>query len=139
MSFELPTRRTKVVARPGWSGAAFLIEAMLLLVFVMASLAVFTQMFAASSQSANQGKDLTDAVAIAAATAERFAADPQSVASEFDQGDLHIVCDIRSKARDGGTMYYATISVSRLDSLAGLPDDASPIYEVQTSKYESGV
>ena len=111
MSFELPTHRKVIGVRPRWSGAAFLVEAMLLLVFIMASLAVFTQLFAASAERANQSRDLTDAVAIASTTAERFAADPQGVAREFTQGRLRVVCDVRPEARQGGTMYYATISV----------------------------
>ena len=135
MSFELPTQRTQTAAPTRWPGMAFLVEALLLLVFVTASFAVFTYLFATSSESANESKNLTDAVALASTTAERFAAEPTSVEGEFIEGGLRVVCDVRPEERPGGTMYHATISVSRSDSA----DGSSPIYEIQTSKYESGV
>ena len=135
MSFELPTQRTQTAAPARWPGMAFLVEALLLLVFVTASFAVFTQLFATSSENANQSKDLTDAVALASATAERFAAEPTGVVGELTDGDLRVVCDVTPEQRPGGTMYYATISVSRTDS----PEGSSAIYEIRTSKYEGGV
>lgn len=147
MSFELPTQRTAHAYRSRWSGAAFLVEAMLLLVFVMASLAVFTQLFAASAERSNQSKDLTEAVAIATATAERFAADPHGISSEFMQDGKRVVCHITQDDREGGILWHATIQVF---APIGQPGDASsaasvqlvgdgPLYSLTTSVYESGV
>lgn len=140
MSFQLPTKRTSVVARPRWSGAAFLVEAMLLLVFIMASLAVFTQLFAASAERANESRSLTDAVAVATATAEHFCADPLGVESEFIEGDQRVICQVTPERRAGGVIYYATISVFGANSEEGAQTGASiePIYVVHTAKYESG-
>lgn len=125
MSFELPTRRTAFAARPRWSGSAFLVEAMLLLVFVMASLAVFTQLFAASAERAVESRAMTDAVALAATTAERFSADPQDVERVQVVGELCAVCQVTPEARPGGTMYYATISVYEANTVPAAVDAAA--------------
>ena len=42
MSFQLPSQRTSVAPRKRWAGAAFLVEAMLLLLFLVASMSIFT-------------------------------------------------------------------------------------------------
>lgn len=134
MSFELPTERKAQGVQSRWSGAAFLIEAMLLLVFVMASLAVFVQMFAASTERANQSRDLTDAVAVVTTVAERFSADPANAQTDYWEGDLHVVCKVTPDTRAGGTLYSATISVYNVRSAS-----TEPLYSVSTAKYESGV
>lgn len=147
MSFQLPTKRAPSVARTRWSGAAFLVEAMLLLVFVAASLALFVQLFAASADRAAASRELTDAIAVATATAERFCADPVGVEGEFTEGDMLVVCRVEPQKRTYGTMYYATISVYPADSAPAKAQPASdeqpaptaePVYTVQTAKYESG-
>lgn len=168
MSFELPTKRSSTVARARWSGAAFLVEAMLLLVFIMVSLAVFTQLFAASAERANASRSLTDAVSVATSVAERFCADPTSVEGEYAEDDLQVVCQVTSEKRAGGVMYYATINVYGADAstvaataskttgadaadsgdaeiassdLVAAPPavpTVEPLYSVQTAKFESG-
>lgn len=162
MSFELPSHRKKVAQHGRWPGAAFLVEAMLLLVFVMGSMAVFTQMFAAASQHANQSRELTDAVAATSAMAERFAADPASVPDRVAIGDAHVVCLVSEQQREGGILYKARISAygnaedadralaqskqaeqspSRVGD-GGSGDEGStvePVYSIDTAKYESGV
>lgn len=165
MSFSLPTQRTQTAYRSRWSGVAFLIEAMLLLVFVMASLAVFTQLFAESGERANQSKALTDAVAIASTTAERFAADPQGIDSRFEYEGLLVTCDVTSETRAGGTLWHADIAVYSADEPKAAPGQAlaavteegaadtdangqgavaadaqgGPLYSISTAVYESGV
>lgn len=144
MSFQLPTKRTSVAVRTRWSGAAFLVEAMLLLVFIMASLAVFTQLFSTSAERAIESRELTDAVAAASATAERFCANPLGVESELQVGDLRVICQVTPERRTGGIIYYATISVygdaGESASKPAEPQAAPmPLYTVQTAKYESGV
>ncbi|MBR0404708.1 MAG: hypothetical protein IJI68_05850 [Eggerthellaceae bacterium] len=151
MSFELPTKRTSAALHSRWSGTAFLVEAMLLLVIIMASLAVFTQLFAESAERANASRSLTDAVAAATATAELFCADPTGVKSEFMEGDLRVVCQVTPERRTGGVIYYATISVYGTESVDSDADGSAseaetaqagvavePLYTVQTAKYESG-
>lgn len=111
MSFQLPSQRTSVAPRKRWAGAAFLVEAMLLLLFLVASMAIFTQLFAATAERANESRNLTDAVAIATSTAERFAANPADAACDEVKDGLRVICDVAPSKRDGGTIYYATISV----------------------------
>ena len=65
-------------------------------------------------------------------TAERFAADPASIAPEEHEGDLRVVSDVTQEAREGGTLYRATISV--FDA-----NNATPVYTVTTSRYVSEV
>ena len=132
MSFELPTHRPATSARPGWASGAFIVESLLLLVFLIGSLAVFTQMFAAAAEQASQGGTLSAAVAAASNTAEQFAADPASVEPEAQAGDLRVVSDVTQDIRDGGVLYHATISV--FDA-----NNAEPVYTVTTSRYVSEV
>ncbi|MDO4890248.1 MAG: hypothetical protein Q3963_02710 [Coriobacteriaceae bacterium] len=132
MSFTLPKHRPATSERPGWASAAFIVESLLLLVFLVGSLAVFTQMFAASAEQANEAGRLSAAVAMAGNTAERFAADPASIAPEEHEGDLRVVSDVTHEESAGGTLYHATISVYGAN-------DAEPVYTVTTSRYVSGV
>ena len=59
---------------------AFMIEVLVLLFFLVASLAVFTQLFAYSANSAKQAQRLTQATEIAQNAAEEFSANPQAAA-----------------------------------------------------------
>ena len=126
-------RRRAEQSNTSWASVAFLIEAMLLLVFLTASLALFTQVFGASVQQAKESATLTDAIAIAQNSAERFAADPTSISGETQEGDLRVMCDVTSDPRTSGTLYHATISV--YDDTAG----TEAVYVIHTARYESGV
>lgn len=144
MSFQLPTAESRANRgeAPRWSGAAVLVESMLLLVFLIASLAVFTQMFSVSLTRAEQSSSLTAAVAAASDTAERFAAYPDQVAGEQVVGDLRVVCDVNAEQRLSGTLWHADIAVFAADANADDADDADdaePIYTLHTSRFESEV
>ena len=160
MSFELPSHRKEIAQHGRWPGAAFLIEALLLLVFVMASLAVLTQMFATASDHANRSRDLTDAVAATSTVAECFAAEPTSVPEKQSIGNMHVTCLVTIEHRAGGTLYSAHIcaysneddadralaqqresggSTSHADTMDDSGSVLEPIYSIDTSKYESGV
>lgn len=141
MSFQLPTERTHEEVAPSWSNAAFLVESMLLLVFLIASLAVFTQMFSASVTHAENSRQLTAAVTAASDTAERFAANPSQVSAIEENGGLIVACNISSEDRLSGTLYHATISVyapNSFDRSAGQPT-GDPVYSVSTARFESEV
>lgn len=122
MSFELPSQHRRAQPRVRWLAASFLVEAMLLLLFVMASLAVITSMLAESAERAAQSQALTDAVTLATTAAERFSADPLSAPTEGVAQNLVFTCDVTSDAREGGTMYKASIAVYEADgqALAGI-------------------
>lgn len=132
MSFSLPAGTRATHTRPAWSGMAMLVEAMLLLVFLMTSLAIAMQLFAASSSRAQQGRDLSRAVAEATNVAERFAADPSTAGGVTQADDLTIDCQVTDEDTARGTLYHATITV--------FADDAkTPVYVLTTARYEQGV
>lgn len=90
---------------------AFIVEAMVLLLFLVAALAVFVQMFAYGLTSSRESEDLTNAVAAATQTAEHFAANPASVEEVSQYGDLAVVCEVTPERHDNGTLFRAQITV----------------------------
>ena len=132
MRRHLPNATRTVDSRPTWSGMAVVVEAMFLLVFLVASLAVIMQVFAASTLRAQEGRHLAEAVACATSAAERFAADPAAAGGTTTEGDLEVVCDVTSEQTAAGTLYHATITV--LDENA-----EPPVYVLETSRYEREV
>ena len=150
MSFELPNQHRRSQPRVHWLAASFLVEAMLLLLFIMASLAILTSMFAESAERSVQSRSLTEAVALATSAAERFSADPSSVAANEVEGGYIVTCDVAKEPRPGGTMYRATVRVYEAEGESageGKTTSEEPastvaqkaIYELSTCKYESGV
>ena len=134
---------------------AFLIEALVLMAVLIASMAVFTQLFTHSAVAAHQAEDLTRATLLAQNAAEEFSSDPAAVAagktvgqgvaagktvgqgvaagnvSAVDGSDgLTVSCDVDSDAQGRGTLYTAHITVS---------DDSGEVYALDASRYESGV
>ena len=106
---------------------AFLIEALVLMAVLIASMAVFTQLFTHSAVAAHQAEDLTRATLLAQNAAEEFSSDPAAV----DGSDgLTVSCDVDSDAQGRGTLYTAHITVS---------DDSGEVYALDASRYESGV
>ena len=117
---------------------AFLIEALVLMAVLIASMAVFTQLFTHSAVAAHQAEELTNA-------AEEFSSDPAAVAagktvgqgvaagnvSAVDGSDgLTVSCDVDSDAQGRGALYTARITVS---------DDSGEVYALDASRYESRV
>lgn len=130
MSIDPPVHRKHSL--PSWAGAAFIIEAMLLLVFLIASVAVFTQLFAASIDQSTRSANLTKAVMAAESTAERFAVDPLSVSGSQTVDNLTVVCETKGEDTAGGVLYRATITVFA----EGVEE---PVYTLSTASYESEV
>ena len=132
MSTEHVSRRSSVHLRSRWSGTAFLVEAMLLLVFVVASIAVITQLFSASVNQIQDSERLSQAVALTTSQAERFAASPGSAAGEESSDDLRIVCEVEDERTAAGTLYRAHITA--YDQVTN-----EVVYSIDTSRYESEV
>lgn len=103
--------RKRLTAGGSWTGVAFIVEAMLLLVFLVASLALFSNLFASAVQRSDESRELTAAVAAASDVAERFAADPSSVEKTTQRGDLTVVCDASVDKRAAGSYHRAFIKV----------------------------
>lgn len=141
MSLNLSSHRPSYKQRPSWSGSAFIVEALLLLVFLMASLAIFTQLFALSAEQSAESDKLSQAVATASTVAERFSADPMSIEATEAVNGLVVQCDTSSETRDSGVMYKATISVYERDGAA--VSETTPkgdaLYTITTARYVSGV
>lgn len=132
MSLGMQKRKNGRNVRTSWKSVAFLVESMLLLVFLVASLAVLAQVFTASLNRSVESRTLDAASIAAGSIAEHFAADPSDVQEVVKLGDLLIRCETTEEPRSGGTMYKATIDV--YDSTNG-----NLVYSLPTSRYVSEV
>ena len=141
MSIDLANHQRSRPGRPLWSGTAFLVEALLLLVFLAASLAVFAQLFAVSAEKTAESDRLSRAVAAADNVAEQFAANPHAVSAVKEVDDLVVVCDVVDEPRDGGTLHKATITVYERSSAeaTGSVSTGDSVFSVSTARYESEV
>ncbi len=129
--FELsPETREQTRDRPRWHSMAFLVESMILLVFLAASLAVFIQLFSKSAAWATSAEKLSSAIAAAGNGAERFAANPENTEESAYDGDLRVVTSVEAEKQTGGTLYHATVEVY---------DDSTLLYTIQTARYVSEV
>ena len=116
--------------RAVWPGAAFIVEALLLLVFLTGSLAVLMNLNAEADRIGRESADLMDGLVLASNVAEKFAADPiafeeayeadpmadrwlSQPAHEAENGSdlLSAECTFRTEDTDAGTMHYLTIEV----------------------------
>lgn len=121
--------------RSNWSNTAFLVESLVLLFFLIACLAVFTQMFAHSWQASSDASKLSAACVVAQNAAEEFEANPQ--AAQNDTIDVsgasgtsfHINRSVESEATATGTMYTVHIAVS---------DDTGEVYSLEAQRYMEG-
>ena len=138
---------TLLAARRGpdatWHGTAFVVEALVLLAFLAFALAMFMQLFGAAHNRGVEERQLTQAVLLASNAAEEFAAMPlagtQSEAFDGDgdalgaaadagEGDYLVTREVVPEPTEGGTLYHASIAVSR---------DGEVVYELETARYAS--
>lgn len=113
-----------------WPGAAFIVEALLLLVFLTGSLAVLMNLNAEADRVGRESADLMDGLVLASNVAEEFAADPiafeeayeadpmadrwlSQAAHEVENGSdlLSAECTFRTEDTEAGTMHYLTLEV----------------------------
>lgn len=135
MSQDAPASTVSNDTRSSWASIAFMVESILLLVFLVASLAVLTQVFSASLNRSVESRTLDAAVIAASSIAEHFAADPTGIDEETQLGDLRVSCAVTDERRDGGTMYHAVIDVYDVSAAGG----GEPVYSLSTSSYRSEV
>lgn len=130
MTADASTRNLSASRNAKRSSVAFIVESLVMLVFLVASLAIVTQLLAASADRASQSQHLEQAVIAAANTAEQFSADPTGVAAQSSSSNgLTTACAVTPTRTSSGTLYSAAISVS---------DGTGVIYTLQTSRYVSG-
>ncbi len=127
------------ISRSAFSKTAFMIEAMVLLVVLIACMAVFVQLFTRSLSAATNSSELTQAIVIAQNAAEEFSADPAAVKDGADLGegvtvngsdDFSVTCKVTDTATDAGTLYTARITVS---------NDDGKVYSLTSTRYVSEV
>ena len=144
--------------RASWRGTALLVEALVLLAFLVASLALFMQAFAQARGMGADGSELAQAVAMASNLAEEFAADPAAEPEPLEREGLTASCEVATVAADGadgtgsqtdpdadgapagdsssdssgaaGTLYRATILVT--------DGDGDEVYRLVTERYARG-
>lgn len=156
----MANQRTFTIARPGgvragserksWTGTAFLIESLVLLVFLAGTIAVLAQLFAYSVSTANSAQQLSQAATVAQNAAEEFSSNPVAVAEgqQVGQGvalngtsDFAVTCTVTANEEDNGTLYVAHIAVSpRAATGAGAAaannaGAAEAAYELDTARY----
>lgn len=141
-------------SRASWHGTALLVEALVLLAFLVASLALFMQAFAQARGMGAEGSELAQAVAMASNLAEEFAADPAAEPEPLERDGLTASCAVATVAADdaghadgqtgpdaddapsgissgaAGTLYRATIHVT--------DGDGDEVYRLVTERYASG-
>lgn len=122
--------RQRAERKTSWHGAALLMEALILLAFLVGCIAVFFQLLTTAGVMGKESTQLTEAVALASNVAEEFAADPTSVSQTQDLEGYRVTCDATPGVTEGGTLYDAHITVYDGDTV---------IYELDTARYVSEV
>lgn len=107
---------------------ALIVEALLLTAVLAFSLAVLMSAFSRAALLSASASDLTRASAVAQSVAERFAADPASVAeTAWEQDGLLVTCATEATEQDAGTFWTAAISVS--------DGGAEPLVTLSTARF----
>ena len=121
------------------STTAFVVETLVLLGVLIASIGVFTQLLARSTSTADQSERLCQAVGVAEDAAEEFTAAPAAVEAGETVGKgvaakgrdgFSVRCKVSETERGAGTFYSAHIVVS---------DSEGTVYKLDTSRYVSEV
>ncbi len=121
-----------------WTSTAFMVEAIVLLFFLIASMAVFTQLFGLATASSTEATRLANASTIAQNAAEEFSADPASVAKGTRVGlgaaagsssKFNVTCNVSKKKKGTGILYSAHIVVS---------DDNGEAYTLDANRFVEG-
>lgn len=145
-----------------WPGAAFIVEALLLLVFLTGSLAVLMELNADADAAGRQSADLMGAMTMASNAAETFAASPLTAAESFAsnanaddpnivrQGGLVLVRDVQPEKMAAGVLYHASIAVWRASDVTAVEPaqgdgghyqltladrTVEPVYTLETTVY----
>lgn len=147
--------------RAVWPGAAFIVEALLLLVFLAGSLAVLMSLNADADETGRHSADLMSAMVMATNSAEEFSASPLDAAENFASNaenddpnvrradGLVLVRDVTPVETAAGVLYRAVITVWHEEDVTSVEDaeaDAQheltladrtvePVYTVETSVY----
>ena len=136
MSRHLATRTRTHFGGSSWHGSAFIVEALVLLIFLAAAVAIFTQLFSHAAAEAAQSRALSSAVAAADDVAERFSADPYALGDVEAYGDLVVVSETIHDPYGPGTWHRATITVYPQDAYSESASAEDALFTISTGKYE---
>ena len=117
--------------RQPWHGVAFFVEAIILMVFLVATMAVFTNLLVSSQVRGADTSVLTNAIVVTENEAEAFAAHPEAGTTTVKQGNLTITRTVEAVEGEGGTLYRAELVTTNQSGIQ--------IYSLTTSKYVSEV
>lgn len=107
--------------RASWHGTALLVEALVLLAFLVASLALFMQVFAQARGMGAEGSRLAQAVAMASNLAEEFAADPATEPEPLEHNGLTASCAVATVAANDADGTGGQTGSGADDALSGAP------------------
>lgn len=124
--------------KASWHGKAFLVEALVLLVFLVASLSILVALFVQARTEADEGERLSQAVQLAQNAAEEFAADPAgSQGLAIEDGGLVATVQVGEEAHESGSLLSATVTVVDEEG-GGSIEAGEEIYRLDTARYVPG-
>lgn len=124
--------------KASWHGKAFLVEALVLLVFLVASLSILVALFVQARTEADEGERLSQAVQLAQNAAEEFAADPAgSQGLAIEDGGLVTTVQVGEEAHESGSLLNATVTVVDEEG-GGSIEAGEEIYRLDTARYVPG-
>lgn len=124
--------------KASWHGKAFLVEALVLLVFLVASLSILVALFVQARTEADEGERLSQAVQLAQNAAEEFAADPAgSQGLAIEDGGLVATVQVGEEAHESGSLLNATVTVVDEEG-GGSIEAGEEIYRLDTARYVPG-
>lgn len=161
-------RRRASHVKSSWHGKAFLVEALVLLAFLVMSLAVLLALFVNARLESAGGERLAQAVHLAQNAAEEFAANPTDAeALAIVQDGLAVSAQLSYESHESGTLVRAVIAVTEqsgeadaaagADAAGGGADAgdgagaegspaadaagaaAEPLYTLETARYVPGL
>ncbi len=113
-------RRRASHVKSSWHGKAFLVEALVLLAFLVMSLAVLLTLFVNARLESAGGERLAQAVHLAQNAAEEFAANPTDAeALAIVQDGLAVSAQLTYEPHESGTLVRAVITVTEQSGEAG--------------------
>lgn len=116
------------------SNIAFIIEMLVLLVFVAGCLAVLIQMFSFAHHQGQENAKTVKAIHLASNAAECFSADPTAAPEREVFDDMVVFTTVKSESRSAGTLYIATIEVYSADD-RDAQAGSRPFYGLETARY----
>lgn len=124
--------------RSSWHGKAFLVESMVLLVFLVASLSVLVSLFVQARIEGAAGERLSQAIQLAQNAAEEFAADPAAAQGlTLEDGGLVATVRISEEPHEAGSLFNATVTVVDAEG-SGSNDAGEEVYRLDTARYVPG-